>query len=381
MPEKRDYYETLGVNKGASEDEIKKAYRKLAKQYHPDVNPNNKEAEAKFKEINEAYEILSDSQKKATYDQFGHAAFNGGGAGGGGFYGGAGFDMGDIFESFFGEDAHDIFGGGTRRRQGPRRGADLRVNIQIKFEESIFGAEKEITLDLNEACDTCNGSGAKPGTTAENCRHCGGTGQERVQQQTMFGSMTSVRPCGVCRGDGKIIKEPCVKCSGTGKVRKRKTIQVSIPKGIDSGQSIRLSGKGEPGDKGGPSGDLLIAVYVSPHKYFTRDGNNLYVKVPISFAQAALGDEIIVPLLDGEEKYTIKPGTQTGSTVILRGKGVPNVRNNRVVGDLIATLNVVVPKQLNERQKEVLRTFAEEMGESTKEQKRSFFDKFKDSFK
>ncbi|MDR2903032.1 MAG: molecular chaperone DnaJ, partial [Clostridiales bacterium] len=372
---------TLGVNKSATEDDLKKAYRKLAKQYHPDVNPGDKTAEDKFKEINEAYEVLSDPQKKSTYDQFGHAAFNGGGGGaGGGFYGGAGFDMGDIFESFFGDGAHDIFGGG-RRRQGPQRGADLRVNIQIRFEEAVFGTEKDLSLDLNEVCDICGGSGAKPGTTAESCRHCGGSGQERVQQQTMFGAMTSVRTCSVCKGSGKMIKDPCTTCAGGGKVRKRKTIKVTVPKGIDSGQSIRLSGKGDLGEKGGPSGDLLVTVHVATHKYFQREGSTLFVNVPISFAQAALGDEIIIPLLDGEEKHTIKPGTQTGSTVTLRGKGVPNVRNARIVGDLVATLNVVVPKQLNEKQKEILKSFAVEMGESTKEQKRGFFEKFMDSFK
>ena len=383
MADKRDYYETLGVKKGASDDEIKKAYRKLAKEYHPDVNPGDKESEAKFKEINEAYEVLSDEQKKATYDQFGHDAFTGGAGGpGGGFYsGGAGFDMGDIFESFFGDGAFDMFGGAGRRRQGPKRGADVRVNLQIKFEEAVFGVDKELTMDMNESCDTCKGSGAKPGTYAETCKHCNGTGQERVQQQTMFGAMTSVRPCSICRGEGKIVKEPCPKCGGTGQARQRKTIQVSIPKGIDSGQTIRIAGKGEPGEKGGPPGDLLMSIYVSPHPYFTRQGTNLYINVPISFAQAALGDEIIVPSMEGEEKYTIKPGTQTGSKITLKGKGVPNVKNNRVVGDLIATLNVVVPKNLTEKQKSILKEFSEEMGESTKEQKRSFFEKFKDSFR
>ncbi len=385
MAGKNDYYETLGVGKNASDDEIKKAYRGLAKKYHPDVNPGDNASAEKFKEINEAYEVLSDSKKRATYDQFGHDAFSGAGAGGyggfGGGFSGAEFNMGDIFESFFGDGGFDIFGNRGRQRQGPRRGSDLHVGVQIKFEEAVFGTEKEFTLDMNEVCDTCKGTGAAEGTVAESCKHCGGSGQERVQQQTMFGAMTTVRTCSICKGTGKIIKTPCHKCSGSGKVRERKTIKVAIPKGIDTDQMIRLSGKGELGEKGGPPGDLLITVKVLPHKYFKRQGSNLYINVPISFVQAALGDEIVIPLLSGEDKYTIKPGTQTGSTAVLKGKGVPNVKNNRVVGDLIVTFNIVVPTQLNEKQKQILRDFSVEMGESTKEQKRSFFEKFKDSFK
>jgi molecular chaperone DnaJ len=376
MAEKRDYYETLGVQKNASDDELKKAYRKMAKQYHPDANPGDKQAEERFKEINEAYAILSDPQKKAAYDQYGHAAFdqNAGAGQGGGFYGGS-FDMGDIFESFFGDAGFgDIFTGSTRRRNGPRRGADLKTNIQIKFEEAVFGTTKEIKLQTNEICESCRGTGAKAGTVPENCRHCGGTGQERVQQQTMFGAMTAVRTCSVCHGEGKIIREHCPACHGQGKVRINKTLQVTIPKGIDNGQSVRLGGKGEPGEKGGQAGDLLITVYVQSHKLFTRQGTNLYLDVPISFVQAALGDEITIPTLDGEEKYTVKAGTQPNTVVNIRGKGVPNVKNQRMIGDLVVKLIVHVPAQLNDRQKQKLREFAEEMGEDGTN-KKSWFEK------
>lgn len=382
MADKRDYYETLGVQKNATEDDLKKAYRKLAKQYHPDANPGNQEAEAKFKELSEAYAVLSDPQKRSSYDQFGHQAFDGSGGGGGGFY--SNFDMGDIFESFFGGDIGDIFGGG--RKRGPRRGADLQTNLQIDFEEAIFGVEKDMNINANESCTTCKGTGAKPGTTAESCRQCGGTGQERVQQQTVFGTMTSVRTCSVCRGDGKIIKDPCQTCRGTGTVRSNKTLKVSIPKGIDNGQTIRLAGKGEPGERNAAPGDLLITIYVRPHKYFTRKENNLYLDVPITFVQAALGDEISIPTLEsvnkqGEEKYSIRPGTQTGTVVTLKGKGAPNVRNNRIIGDLYVTLKVTVPTQLNDRQKHALKAFAEEMGEEYKDGKKGFFEKIKETFK
>lgn len=376
MADKNDYYETLGVQKNATEEDLKKAYRKLAKQYHPDANPGDKTAEAKFKELSEAYSVLSDPQKRAAYDQYGHAAFDGMAGGAGGFNGG--FDMGDIFESFFGNDFGDIFGGGGRRRSGPRRGSDVHTNLQIKFEEAVFGTTKEIQLPMDETCSTCKGTGAKPGTVAENCRHCNGSGQERVQQQTMFGTMTSVRTCSICKGEGKIIKEPCTGCRGSGKVRMNKNLQVNVPKGIDNGQSIRISGKGEAGQKGGPSGDLLITIYIQPHKLFTREGNNIYLDVPITFVQAALGGEIAIPTLSGEEKYNVKPGTQTGTVVTLSGKGVPNVRNNRSVGDLVARLKVTVPTQLSDRQKQLLKDFADEMGEEYKDNRKGFFDKLKD---
>jgi len=380
MADKRDYYETLGVKKSASDDDLKRAYRKMAKQYHPDANPGDKQTEEKFKEVNEAYAVLSDSQKRAAYDQYGHAAFDPASGGtAGGFYSGQGFDMNDIFESFFGESGFgDIFSGGSRRRSGPRRGSDLHTNIQIKFEEAVFGTTKDIKLQTMESCSTCGGTGAKPGTVAESCRHCGGSGQERVQQQTMFGSMTSVRSCSVCRGDGRIIRDPCQSCNGAGKNRANKTLQVNVPKGIDNGQSIRLSGKGEAGDRGGPSGDLLITVYVQPHRLFTRQGTNLYLDVPITFVQATLGDEITVPTLDGEEKYQVKPGTQPNTVVNLRGKGAPNVKNPRIVGDLVIKFIVNVPTQLSEKQKVKLKEFADEMGDDySNTKKSSWFEKIK----
>ena len=372
MADKRDYYEVLGVQKNAGDDELKKAYRSLAKKYHPDANPNNSEAEDKFKEASEAYEVLSDEKKRAAYDQYGHSAVNG--TGGSGFSGaGFEFDMGDIFETFFGGD---IFGG-SRRRQGPRRGADVSAQMTVTFEEAFFGATKEITLQMLENCEACDGTGAKKGTTPENCRHCNGSGRERVQQQSIFGYTTVERTCAVCRGEGKIIRDPCPQCAGKGKQRKSKTLQVNIPKGIDSGLSIRLSGKGEPGEKGGPHGDLLIGIQVRAHKIFKRDGLNLYLNVPITFVQAALGDEITIPTMENSEKYVIRPGTQPGTIATLKGKGVTNVKNNRIIGDLIVTLNVAVPTKLSDRQKAKLREFAEEMDEDFKDQKKGIFERIK----
>ncbi|MDR2899023.1 MAG: molecular chaperone DnaJ [Clostridiales bacterium] len=383
MADKKDYYETLGIQKGASDDEIKKAFRKMAKKYHPDANQNDKTAEAKFKEINEAYEILSDPQKKAQYDQLGHSAFENMGGGGGSYnYSGAGFDMSDIFESFFGGDFGDAFGGSSRRRNGPRRGADVQTRINITFEEAFFGATKTISVPMDEVCATCKGTGAKPGTFAETCKNCNGTGQERFQQQTMFGTMTSVRTCHVCHGEGKIIKDPCPTCGGKGKVRKSKTIEVNIPKGIDNGQSIRLSGKGEPGDKGGPNGDLLITIFITGHDYFKRQGQDIFLDTPISFVQATLGAEIDIPTMEGVEKYTVRPGTQPGTVVTLRGKGFPSVRNSRISGDMHITLSVKVPTKLNDRQKALLKEFAEASGDTFDDGKKNsgFFSKLKDKF-
>lgn len=356
MANKRDYYEVLGVNKGATDAELKKAYRKMAVKYHPDQNPDNAEAEAKFKEVNEAYEVLSDSGKKAQYDQFGHAAFEQGmgGGGGGGFYGGQDFDMdlGDIFGSMFGGG----FGGGARRN-GPRRGNDVNVNIQLTFEEAIFGCTKEISVAIVDECDTCHGTGAKAGTHAETCPRCNGTGQERVVQQSMFGAVTSVRTCSQCRGTGKLIKEPCTTCRGVGKTRKTKKFEVNIPKGIDNGQTIRLSGKGEIGERGGGYGDLLVTVYVQADRVFTRKGTDIYCDVPISFVQAALGGEIVIKTIDGEERYTVKPGTQPETTVTLRGVGVPFLRKPNTRGNQIVTLKVKIPTSLTSRQKELLKEF------------------------
>jgi len=377
---KQDYYEALGTQKGADDAELKRAYRQMAKKYHPDANPGDKAAEEKFKEVNEAYSVLSDEQKRAAYDQYGHAAFDGT-AGGGGFNGmNMDFDMGDIFGSVFG----DFFGGGggRSRQTGPQRGSDVQVNIQIEFEESIFGVDREISLTIDDHCDTCGGTGAKPGTVAESCRHCGGSGQERFQQQTMFGTMTSVRACSICRGEGKIIKSPCEKCAGKGIMRKSKKIIVTVPKGIDNGQSIPFKGKGAAGGHGGPKGDLYVKVYVKPHKAFTRNGNNLYMDMDISFVQAALGDDLVIPTVYGDDTYVLKAGTQTGTTVTMRGKGVPNVRNPRTIGDLLIRLNVVVPTQLNDQQKDALRQYAEAMGETKgaaegKEGRRGLFGKNK----
>jgi len=379
MAGKNDYYEALGVGRGAGDDEIKKAYRKMAKKYHPDVKPGDKAAEAKFKEISEAYSVLSDPSKRQTYDQFGHSAFE---QGGGGFHGG--MDIGDIFGSFFGGsmDIGDIFGGGGRQRPRPRRGADLQMRINIRFEEAVFGATKEVQLQSYDKCNTCKGSGAKPGTFAESCKKCNGTGSERVTQQSFMGMMTRIVTCSACKGEGKIIKESCLDCRGQGRVRTTKKLEVAKPKGIDNGQSIRLTGKGEAGEKGAHPGDLFITVTIAPHKLYTRDGSHLYVEIPITFVQAALGDEISIPTLDGgAETHVVKPGTQPGAVVQLRGKGVPNVHNPKSVGDLIVKLNVTVPTQMNEKQRELLRGFNDAMGDDYKNHKKNWLEKVKQYFK
>lgn len=379
MASKRDYYEVLGISKGASDTEIKKAYRKMAKKYHPDANPDNKEAEAKFKEVNEAYEVLSDPQKKAAYDQYGHSAFEQGGMGGGGFSGGfSGMDMGDIFSGIFGDGGFggfgDIFGGGGSRRRGPQRGSDLYMNLTISFEESMFGCKKDIAVNVSETCPDCKGSGAKAGTTAETCPHCQGTGQEKVTTRTPFGMAQTVRSCSHCNGEGKIIKEKCPKCGGKGNVNVRKTVTVDIPKGIAHGQSIRKRGIGGAGSRGGENGDLFVQILVTPSKQFQRQGNDLYTDVSIDIVQASLGAEITIPTIDGDEKYTIKPGTQPNTKITIRGKGAYNVRNERARGNLIVTLKVVVPTELKKEQKELL----EKLGDSfngTTHKKKGFFSK------
>lgn len=377
---KKDYYEVLGLSKGASESEIKKGYRQMAKKFHPDQNPDNPEAESKFKEIGEAYGVLSDSQKKAQYDQFGHAAFEGGGGGG---YSNMEFDMGDIFgggdifSSIFGGG----FGGGSSRRNGPKRGRDVSVTIQISFEEAIFGTTEEISVNILDVCETCSGTGAKAGTHPETCKQCGGSGQERVVQQTLFGAMQSVRTCSVCGGTGKTVKDPCMTCRGKGNVKKNKRFNVSIPKGIDHGQTIRLSGKGEPGEKGGSYGDALVTVSVTNDKYFVRKGIDVYCDVKINFVQAILGDEIDIKTLEGDVKQTIKPGTQPETIITLKGKGVPNLRDSRKRGDLIITLKVEIPKSTDERQKELLRGFYKNKfngDNSDNNGKSKIFDKIKD---
>lgn len=367
---KRDYYEVLGVNRNATEDEIKKAYRKLARKYHPDVNRDDPEAEEKFKEVNEAYEVLSDKEKRARYDQFGHAdpgAGFGGGTGDFGDFGG----FGDIFDMFFG-------GGG--RQRGPRRGADLQYNLQIGFEEAAKGAEKEIEIPRTEECPTCHGSGAKPGTHPETCSVCRGTGMQEQVISTPLGRMVNRRPCQACGGDGKIIREPCAQCRGAGTIRVRKKIHVKIPAGVDTGNRIRISGAGEAGDKGAPPGDLYIVVYVREHEFFERDGDDLHCRVPISFVQAALGDEIEVRTLDGKVKLRIPEGTQTGTSFRLRGKGMPRL-NSTYRGDLHVRVVVVTPTDLTEKQRELLRQLGEELGIKPNEQHKTFFEKVKDAAK
>ena len=375
--QKRDYYEVLGVQKGASDTEIKKAYRKLAKENHPDLNPGDQGAEARFKEINEAYEILSDKDKRTRYDQFGFAgvdpSYGGGGYGGGGFDGSFDFgDLGDIFGSFFGGG----FGGASRSRSGPQRGESLRTSLSITFEEAAFGCEKEINLERVELCDTCGGSGAAPGTTPETCSNCGGIGTVQQRRQTPMGVFATTSPCPRCGGKGKMISSPCKSCNGTGQVRKRKTIKVSIPAGIDNGQIISLRGQGNAGKNGGPSGDLQIIISVQSHPLFRRDGTNVYCDAPITFTQAVLGGELEIPTIDGKVKYEIPEGTQTGTTVRLRGKGIPNV-NGRGRGDQFVTVHIETPRNLSREQKEALRKFSESLKEHNYKERKSFFEKFK----
>ena len=384
MAAKRDYYEVLGVSRNADAGTIKKAYRKLAKKYHPDMNPGDKEAEAKFKEATEAYTVLSDPEKRRTYDQYGHAAFENGGAGQGGGFGGFDFngaDMGDIFGDIFG----DLFGGGRSRRanNGPMRGANLRAVVHITFQEAVFGCEKELELTLKDTCTKCNGTGAKPGTSPETCSKCHGTGQVTYTQQSMFGMVRNVQTCPDCGGTGKIIKDKCPDCRGTGFTASRKKIQVSIPAGIDDGQSIRIREKGEPGTNGGPRGDLLVEVQVARHPIFQRQDMNIFSTAPITYAQAALGGKILISTVDGEVEYEVKPGTQTDTKIRLRGKGVPSLRNKNVRGDQYVTLVVQVPTKLSEEAKDALRAFdAACQGKPApeKEKKKRFMDKLKETF-
>ncbi len=371
MADKRDYYEVLGVDKSSDENTIKKAYRQLAKKYHPDMNPGDAEAEVKFKEVNEAYDVLSDPDKKAKYDQYGHAAFDpasGAGAGFGGF-GDFGFDINDIFSSFFGG------GGGSSRRNGPVRGSNINVRLTLTFEEAVFGCKKEITYQKVQKCAECSGTGAAKGTSPKTCDHCRGTGFVTVQQRTMMGMMQTRRECDHCKGTGKIVETPCGECKGSGYTRVTKKLEVNIPAGIDDGQQIGLRGQGSDGANGGGPGDLNIIISVRPHAVFERDGYDLYLEEPITYAEATLGAEIEIPTLEGNQKLEIPEGTQTGTTFTLRGKGVQQV-NSKNRGNLHVTVVVEVPKGLNKEQKELLEKFAESCGEGNYSKRTKFFKKF-----
>ncbi|MBQ5673092.1 MAG: molecular chaperone DnaJ [Phascolarctobacterium sp.] len=381
---KRDYYEVLGVSKTATQDELKKAYRKLARKYHPDLNKDNEEAAEKFKECNEAYSVLSDDQKRAQYDQFGHAAFENGGMGGGGGFGGAGgfggfggSGMEDIFDMFFGGQGGR---GGSRAKSGPQRGADLRFDLEITFEEAAFGLEKEINLYRDETCDHCHGEGAEPGSKVESCPECNGTGYVRFTQNTMFGQMVNERPCSRCKGEGKIISEPCKECRGKGTVKRNKKLKVKIPAGVDNGSRLRVSGEGEAGAKGGPNGDLYVYLYVKPHKFFERDGTTVLCEVPINIVQATLGADIKVPTLDGQVTMKVPEGTQPGKVLRLKGKGIPSLRGGSR-GDQLVRIKVVVPTKLSDKQKDALRKFADISKDNINSEEKSFMDKVKDFFK
>ncbi|MBO7150450.1 MAG: molecular chaperone DnaJ [Clostridia bacterium] len=376
MADKRDYYEVLGIQKNATDAEIKKAYLGMAKKYHPDKNPGDKEAEAKFKEANEAYSILSDADKRSQYDRFGHSAFEaGGGAGAGGFggFGGGGFDFGDIFSSFFG-------GGGSssaRRQNMPVEGDDVFARVTLSFEEAVFGCKKDVTFNRIEACGDCSGSGAEKGSKVDTCSQCRGTGRVTVQQRTMLGMMQTQKTCDACRGKGKIILSPCKNCKGSGYVKLTKDISVTIPAGIGEGQRVVLRGQGSAGRNGGANGDLVIEVHVRPHAIFEREGNHIYCEIPISFTEAALGADIEIPTLEGKQSYHIPDGTQPGTSFTLRGKGVPDLHSKRR-GDLIITVNVEVPKNLSSEQKKILQDFAKASGKDATEKRTSFLKKLFD---
>ena len=366
----RDLYEVLGVERGATDAEIKRAYRKLAQQWHPDVN-QEPEAQARFKEVNEAYQILSDPERRQRYDTFGRAGVDGGAAGAG-FEGFGGFS--DIFDAFFGGGAS----AGSARRGRPQPGADLRYDLRLTFEEAIRGVEKEIDFRVLQRCETCSGSGAKPGTDAVTCTQCNGRGEVRSVRQTMLGQMVNVTACPTCRGEGKIVQTPCETCHGDGRTERKRTLRVTIPPGIDEGHQIRLTNEGEVGPRGGPAGSLYVAVHVAPHASLKRDGTELYYEAKVSIAQAALGTRIIVPTVEGDEEVEIKPGTQPDSEIRLRGKGVPHVRRSGARGDLHVLVDVVVPSKLSKKQRELLEAYAAESGESTHETT-GFFDKVRDA--
>ncbi|MCR4694185.1 MAG: molecular chaperone DnaJ [Pseudobutyrivibrio sp.] len=383
MADKRDYYEVLGVSKTASDSELKSAYRKLAKKYHPDMNPGDKEAEAKFKEATEAYGVLSDPDKRRQYDQFGHAAFENGGGGAGGFDF-SGMDFGDIFGDIFGS----FFGGGGRSSNGPRRGSNLRARVHITFEEAAFGCEKQLEITLKDECASCHGTGAKAGTSKKTCPKCGGRGRVMVQQQSLFGVVQNVTTCPDCKGSGQVVESPCPDCNGSGYVARKRKISVSIPAGIDNGQSVRISGKGEPGINGGERGDLLVEVVIAAHPIFQRRDYDIFSSAPISYAQAVLGGEAIIDTLDGKVSYEVKPGTQTDTQIRLKGKGIPSLRNKNMRGDHYVTLIVQVPTNLSNEAKEALRAYDALTGNTTvggpkavkaEKRKKGFADKIKDA--
>ena len=380
MADTRDYYEVLGLQKGASDNDIKKAFRKMAMKYHPDKNPGDKVAEEKFKEINEAYAVLSDPEKKEKYDRFGHAGVDpnsGFGGGAGGFGGFGGFE--DIFDMFGG--AFGGFGGGSRgrRNNGPRKGSDLQKAVTITFEEAAFGTKKEIRLNKYVKCKTCGGSGAAPGTSKKSCPKCGGTGEIRTAQRTPLGTFQSVSPCPDCNGTGEINETPCPDCGGSGKTRDNVTISVNIPAGVDNDSVIPIKGQGEPGVNGGPDGDLYIVINVEPHKIFERRGQDLWLEIPITFDQAALGDDIIVPTLEGKVSYKVPSGTQPDTIFRLKGKGIKSVRGNRK-GDLYVKVNLEVPTKLNSKQKKAISAMAEKVTGECYQKKSSFLDSLKEFF-
>ena len=381
MADKRDYYEVLGVPKTASDDEIKSAYRKLAKKYHPDLNPGDKAAEEKFKEVGEAYEILSDKDKRARYDQFGHAGVdpNYGAGAGGGFGGGfgGGVDLGDLFGDLFG-GGFGGFGGGRRANpNAPRKGGDIRVSLVLSFMEAVHGCTKTVSVNRQDTCPECGGTGAAKGTSPETCPDCHGSGYVTVQQRTPFGVMQSSQPCSRCGGKGKIIKSPCSKCHGSGKTSSTKRVEVKVPAGIDDDQSMRLTGLGDAGLNGGPSGDLIVIVTVRPDAMFERDRFDVHVTVPVTYSQAVLGAEVVVPTIDGKVQYTVPEGTQSGTTFRLRGKGIPYV-GYKTRGDQYVTVVVETPTKLSKEQKELLRKFSESVGDDAQPKRKGFFDKLKE---
>ena len=382
--EKRDYYEVLGVSKTATEAEIKKAYRKLAMKYHPDYNPGDKEAEEKFKEINEAHEVLSDPEKRQRYDQYGFAGVdpNYGAGQGGGFGGGfGGVDLGDIFGDIFGGGFGGLGGGSARSNpNAPRKGQDIRVRITLSFDEAVHGCKKNITITRQQQCTECNGTGAAPGTSPETCPDCGGRGYTIRQQRTPFGVMQSQQPCTRCGGKGKLVKNPCKSCHGSGKVATKKTLEVNIPMGIDDDQSFALRGMGDAGANGGPAGDVIVMVTVRPDDLFQRDGYDVWVTVPITFSQAVLGDNVTVPTIDGKVEYTVPEGTQSGTTFRLRGKGIQYL-NGRGRGDMYVKCEVEIPKKLNKAQRDALKKFEGTLKDDNYEKRKGFFKKLKDMFR